>query len=123
MDIELTRYYPASQQETFPALIQVVRQLARFQRADEFSGTISFATRMTGWASGANIQAVVMPSPQGGVQVHMQGQAKMRTQINANNAAHKQLVAILDATSALIQYNRQQPAHQPSQQAQQHNQL
>jgi hypothetical protein len=54
-DIELSRFYPASREETFAAVVEVVTAAAaRLHSVDEFSGAVSFATRMTGWASGAN---------------------------------------------------------------------
>jgi hypothetical protein len=38
----------------------------------------------------------------------MEGQAKVRSQWNADNAAHQQLSALLDQTSAWIKYLRGQ---------------
>lgn len=103
--IELSRYYPATPDETFTALVESVKQLANFQSADNFSRSVAFATKMSAWASGANMQASVRPDGEG-CTVRVEGQAKMRTQVNANNAAHKQLVALLDQVGPWIQYAR-----------------
>jgi hypothetical protein len=105
-DIELSRFYPASRDETYAAMVEVVSSAAgRLHSADNFSGAVSFATRMTGWASGANVSAYVIPQD-GGTMLRATAQAKMRTQVNANNAAHKQIVEIFDAIGQVIQQNR-----------------
>jgi hypothetical protein len=105
-DLELSRYYPATPDETFTALVNTVQELAKFQSSDDFSRSVAFATKMTGWASGSNISASVRPEGGEGCTVRLEGQAKMRSQVNANNAAHKQLVAILDRTADWIQHAR-----------------
>lgn len=46
--IELSRFYPATPDETYKALVQAVQQLARFKSCDDFSRSVSFVTKMTG---------------------------------------------------------------------------
>lgn len=99
--IELSRFYPAGADEVFDALMVTVYDRAKFRSADNFSRSVTFSTRMTAFASGSNMQASVQPD-RGGCVVRVEGQAKMRTQVNANNAAHKQAVAILDETGRLL---------------------
>jgi hypothetical protein len=103
---ELSRHYPATVEETYNALFDSVLEMARLRSYDEFSKSVSFSTKMTGWASGANVSACVV-SKRGGARVRFEGQAKMRTQINANNAAHRQLIAIPDSVSERIEKSRE----------------
>jgi hypothetical protein len=63
--IELSRFYPATPDETYKAVVQAVQQLARFRSFDDFSRSVSFATKMTAWASGANVSAYVVPADGG----------------------------------------------------------
>jgi hypothetical protein len=97
---------PATVEETYNALFDSVLEMARLRSYDEFSKSVSFSTKMTGWASGANVSACVV-SKRGGARVRFEGQAKMRTQINANNAAHRQLIAIPDSVSERIEKSRE----------------
>jgi hypothetical protein len=103
--IELSRFYPATPDETYRALALAAGELTKLRSYDDFSRSVVFTTRMTGWASGANVTAYAVPV-EGGTMVRVEGQAKMRTQVNANNAAHKQVAAVLDEVSAVIQRRR-----------------
>jgi len=103
--IEVSRFYPATRDETFHALMWAVQELAKYKTCDPFSGSVVFATRSGLWDSGANMQASVRPDGDG-VIVRLEGQAKFRTQINANNAAHEKCVEILNLTGQIIQRDR-----------------
>lgn len=93
---------PATTVETYRALRWAVETYANLQSADDFSKPVTFATNMTAWASGSNISAHAVPI-EGGTAVRMDGQAKMRSQIKANNPADKQCVYIFDDAARAIQ--------------------
>ena len=104
--IELSRFYPATPDETFEALGWAAQELAHLRSEDDFSRAVTFFTKTSTWASGANVSAYVVPQD-GGCTIRVEGQAKMRSQVKANNAAHKQIVAVLDRVSTLIPERRQ----------------
>jgi hypothetical protein len=99
------RFYPADPDETFRALEESVRRLHKFKRSDDFSRSVTFATRASGFSWGANMSTSVIPHEQGSI-VRVGGEAKVRTNITAKGAEAKRIDELLDAVGATIQRNR-----------------
>lgn len=99
------RFYPAGPDETFRAVVEVVKTLHNVGRTDEFSRSVTFSTRASGFSWGANMSAAVIPHESGSI-VRVGGEAKLRTNITAKGAETKRIQQLLHAVGAQIQSNR-----------------
>lgn len=103
--LENERYYPASLDETFKALLSAVQTLAKLKSHDEFSKSVVFATKVSGFSWGAQMSAHAMPA-EGGAVVRISGSKNIKTNVTAGGAERRNILMLLDATGANIQSAR-----------------
>jgi len=102
---ENERYYPATPEETYAAVVEAVRELHNWKSQDDFSMAVNFTTKVSGWSWGATMSASVMPQGDGSI-VRVGGEAKVRTNITAKGTEAKKIVQTLDLVAKKIQANR-----------------
>ena len=102
--VEESRFYPAAPDETYRGLVQAVRELTDPKAFDDFSRAVVFTTRETARTSGTDLLAYVVPGD-GGSHVRMAEQAAADRPAGAES---NQVTALLDRTSELIGYARDQ---------------
>lgn len=99
------RFYPATPDETYAALVSAARRIGKVKSADAFSRAVSFATEASGFSWGATMSAFVVPEGEGSI-VRVGGTAKVRVNLTAKNAEFKNTIKVLDGVAQAIQAQR-----------------
>lgn len=99
------RFYPATADETFSALVEAATAMCKVRSIEEFTRSVRYSTRASGFSWGSDATATVFPS-EDGASVRIVGSRKMWANFVASGSEQEQVENLLDHVGDWIQVNR-----------------